>query len=274
MINEIIAIYAITDDLLKALHHQDDIRCQMTDAEILTTAMVAALFFNSNQTNARLYLWETGLIPRMLDKSRFCRRLHALSGLMYDLFHQIGMVIKASNSHVEYLVDSFPVAVCDNIRISKSRLIRSKDYRGYIASKKRYFYGVRVQLLSTSDGIPVEFVFLPGAASDVRGLNALPLNLPPMSEVYADSAYTDYLAEDTLKLTDEVELKVLRKSNSHRADAPWIAFYKQATRHRIETVFSEITRLFPKFIHAVTFSGFLLKVTSFILALTFKKVFV
>ena len=139
MINEIIAIYAITDDLLKAIHHQDDIRRQMTDAEVLTTAITAALFFNGNQANARKYLWETGLIPLMLDKSRFCRRLHALSGLMYDIFHQIGMVIKASNSQIEYLLDSFPVAVCDNIRISKSRLLCCEDYRGYIASKKRYF---------------------------------------------------------------------------------------------------------------------------------------
>lgn len=274
MINEIIAIYAITDDLLNALHHQDDKRRRMSDAEILTTALVAALFFHGNQAHARLYLQESGLIPRMLDKSRFCRRLHALSELMYDLFHQIGMLLKVSNSDVEYLLDSFPVAVCDNIRISKSRLLRSEDYRGYIASKKRYFDGIRVQLLSTSDGIPVEFVFLPGAANDVRGLNALPLNLPPLSEIYADSAYTDYQAEDALLLIDEIGLKALRKKNSHRADPPWINFYKQATRHRIETVFSEITRLFPKSIHAVTFAGFLLKITCFILAITFKKAFI
>ena len=82
------------------------------------------------------------------------------------------------------------------------------------------------------------------------------------------------MAEDTLKLTDEIELKVLRKHNSHRADAPWINFYKQATRHRVETVFSEITRLFSKSIYPVTFSGFLLKVTTFIMAITFKKIFV
>jgi hypothetical protein len=34
-----------------------------TDAEILTTAFTAALFFNGNQTLARQYLAETGLIP-------------------------------------------------------------------------------------------------------------------------------------------------------------------------------------------------------------------
>ncbi|WP_413275890.1 hypothetical protein [Floridanema evergladense] len=205
----------------EAINHQDDRRRLMSDAEVLTTALVAALFFHGNQAHARVYLQESGLIPAMLDKSRFCRRLHALSELMYDLFHQIGMLLKATNSDVEYLLDSFPVA-----------------------------------------------------ANDVRGLNALPLNLPPLSEIYADSAYTDYQAEDALLLIDEIGLKALRKKNSHRAAPPWISFYKQATRHRIETVFSEITRLFPKSIHAVTFSGFLIKITCFILAITFKKAFI
>lgn len=46
--------------------------------------------------------------------------------------------------------------VADNIRIFNVKLIKSEFYRGYIASKKRYFYGVRVQLLTTKSGIPVE----------------------------------------------------------------------------------------------------------------------
>ena len=38
MLNTIIVVYAIIDDLLKALGHHEDIRCQMSDAEIITTA--------------------------------------------------------------------------------------------------------------------------------------------------------------------------------------------------------------------------------------------
>lgn len=101
--------------------------------------------------------------------------------LINDLFHQIGMILKEMSDCTEYLLDSFPVPICDNIRIFNVKLIKSEDYRGYIASKKRYFYGVRVQLLTTKSGIPVEFVFMPGSASDVRALNALPFNLPPGS---------------------------------------------------------------------------------------------
>jgi hypothetical protein len=38
MLNETIAIYAIIDDLLKAIGHDEDCRRQMSDAEIITTA--------------------------------------------------------------------------------------------------------------------------------------------------------------------------------------------------------------------------------------------
>jgi hypothetical protein len=153
----------------------------------------------------------------MLEKSRFNRRLHNLDMLLNDLFHQLGMILKEMNGCGEYLLDSFPVALCDHIRIFNVKLIKSEEYRGYIASKKRYFYGVRVQLLTTRSGIPVEFVFMPGSAADVRALNSLPLNLPPGSQVYADSAYTDYQAEDYLMESSQIELKVLRKHNSTRS---------------------------------------------------------
>ncbi|WP_243146800.1 hypothetical protein [Scytonema sp. UIC 10036] len=135
------------------------------DAEIITTAVVAAMFFNGNHHKACSYMKDHKLIPDMLEKSRFNRRLHNVSMLINDLFHQIGMILKESSDFTEYLLDSFPVPLCDNIRIFNVKLIKSKEYRGYIASKKRYFYGVRVQLLTTKSGIPVEFVFLPGSHS-------------------------------------------------------------------------------------------------------------
>lgn len=273
MLNEIITVYAIIDDLLKAIRHTEDCRREMSDAEIITTVITAAMFFDGNQSKACDYMKDHHLISNMLGKSRFNRRLHGISMLINDLFHQVGMILKESSDCTEYLLDSFPVPICDNIRIFNVKLIKSEEYRGYIASKKRYFYGVRVQLLTTKSGIPVEFVLMPGSASDVRALNALPLNLPPGSEVYADSAYTDYTAEDELFETSQIALKVMRKKNSKRQDELWNRYVKQCTRHYIETVFSAVTSLFPKSIHACTWDGFLLKVEAFIFAFTLKQAF-
>ncbi len=274
MLNEIITIYAIIDDLLKAIGHDEDCRREVSDAEIITTAIIAAIYFCSNHSKACSYMKDHNLIPNMLEKSRFNRRLHKISMLMNDLFHQIGMILKEISECTEYLLDSFPVPMCDNIRIFNVKLIKSEEYRGYIASKKRYFYGVKVQLLTTRSGIPVEFVFLPGSASDVRALNALPLNLPPSSEVYGDSAYTDYTVEDDLEQSSQIFLKVMRKKNSKRQDEPWNQYVKQHIRHYIETVFSSITCIFPKSIHAVTYEGFLLKLQAFIFAFTLQQAFI
>ena len=235
MIAEITAIYAITDDLLKAIGHTEDCRTQMSDAEVMTAALVAARFFGGNHSQACEHLQEHGYMPKMLDPSRFSRRLHRLFLPLLDLFYCLGMVLKSLNASTEYLLDSFPVPICDNIRIRSARLVHSEDYRGYIASKKRYFYGIRVQLLGTRDGIPVEFSFLPGEANDTRGLKALPLNLPAGSSVYTDAGYTDYLSEDDLNEADNIALQVMRKRNSQRPDAPWVAYIKQSTRHYIET---------------------------------------
>ena len=141
MINEIIVVYALVDDLLKTIGHKDDIRSHMSDAEVITSGIVSAMFFGGNHFLACCYLKEHNLVPTMLGKSRFNRRLHRLSMLMNDLFHQLGMVFKEINSATEYLLDSFPnaqarrkaVAICDNIRIFDVNLINSEDYRGYIS---------------------------------------------------------------------------------------------------------------------------------------------
>ena len=272
MINTIVAIYSLVDDLLKAIGHQEDHRRRILDAEVLTTALVAARFFGGNHQQSRDYLDEHGLIPQMLSKSRLNRRLHQVAALIYDLQHQLGYLWMQLHEDSEYLLDSFPVPVCDNIRIDRSRLVQGTEYHGYIASKKRYFYGLRIHLVSTADGVPVEWVFLPGAANDVRGLRALPLNLPPGSELYVDKGYTDYVAEDNLAEADNIALMAIRKRNSKRPDSPCLAYIKQTLRHPIETVFSQITQRFPKSIHAVTFEGFLLKISCFIWAYTLEQI--
>lgn len=264
----------------------------MTDSEVLTTGLMSALYFSGDLEKASNFLKKasnflksTGLIPTMLSKSRLNRRLHGLADTLVTLFHQLGMALKsqaASQAQGDWqlcLVDSFPVAVCDNIRIGRCRLVQNEDvdpedYRGYIASKKRYFYGLRVHLLTTESGIPVEMAFLPGEANDVRGFDVLPLVLPQGSEVYADKGYTDYGAEDAMQFMDAVTFDPIRKKNSTRWDCePTVRYLKRWLRKRVETMFSQITAFFPRTIHAVTLKGFMLKAATFIFAFTIKQAF-
>jgi hypothetical protein len=137
MCHRTLAIYCFIDDFLKASHHREDCRAAVSDAEVITIALVAMLDFGGNFERARLMLHELGLIKRLLSRSRLSRRVNRLADLMQRLFHQLGSVLKDLHWESRYLLDSFPVPICDNIRINRCRMVRDEDYRGKMSSKRR-----------------------------------------------------------------------------------------------------------------------------------------
>jgi len=270
--DKIISIFCLIDDLFIGIKHQEDSRRKVCDSEIAITAVVSALYFGGNHSHAIHFMKSHGYVPKMLDKSRFNRRLHRIGRLMYDLFTQVGEHFKAFHSELHYIIDSFPVAVCDNIRIVNCKLVQGEKWRGYTASMRRYFYGVKVQLLVTGSGIPVAFCFTPGNRGDVKSLEKIIQGLPPEACVYGDSAYTDYKVEDEVFAKELVSLKIQRKSNSKRKDTKEAVRKKLKMRKRIETTISDIKKMFPRTIHAVTLNGFLIKLILFVFGLQINKI--
>lgn len=274
MCDSTLAIYCFIDDFLKASGHREDIRAEVSDAEVITIAIQAMLQFGGNFEKSRLILHELGLIKRLLSRSRLSRRINRLADLIYRLFHQLGSTLKDLHWESRYLLDSFPVPVCDNIRIKRCRIVKDLRYRGVMTSFRRYFYGVRVQILTTSDGVPVEFCILPGACSDLQGLAELALELPPMAQLFVDAGYNFYEWEDYLCEKGQLRLQVPRKTNSKRAREPWLELHKSLVRKYIETTIGEIGKLFPKKIHATNLNGFLLKIALFLFAYQIDKAFI
>jgi hypothetical protein len=269
MNNEIVAIYCLCDDILQAMNHRSDGQQQMSDPEVMTTAIVAARYFGGNFEQARKHLSEPHYIPKMLSKSRLNRRLHRVEPILLTVFEALGQIWKQLNPEAVYCIDSFPISVCDNIRISRSKLYEGAEaYRGYQASKKRYFYGVKIHLMVTEAGEPVEFFLTPGSFADVKGLKVFPFALPEGSVVYADKAYTDYAVEDLLLEAEKIQLSALRQRNSQRPVPAYVQFVQHYKRKVIETSGSLISQFLPKSIHAVTSQGFELKIMLFVLALS------
>jgi hypothetical protein len=266
MDDKILAIYCVCTDFLRALHHAEDPQQKMTDAEVMTTALVAMVFFGRNFEHARSLLGTRQYIPTMLSRSRLNRRLHLIQDLFVTLLNVLGETWKKLNTTSIYVIDSFPVVMCDNYRIPRAKVYQQEIYRGYISSKKRYFYGVKIHLMVTAQGQPVDCLLTPGSYSDVKALQAFQFNIPEGSSVYADKAYTDYDMEDLMKESVYIELSPIRKKNSKRVTPPYRAFVQHHHRKRIETAASLIERVLPKTIHAVTAGGFELKVFLFVLA--------
>lgn len=269
MDTQIVAVFCLCDDMLKGFHHQEDVQCKMSDAEVLTTAIIAALYFGGNYTQSRRLLQSQGYIPRMLKKSRFSRRLHRIKPYFLTLFKVLAEHWKSMNTDLHYSIDTFPIIACDNYRIPRAKLYQGEAYRGYQASKKRYFYGLKLHLMVTETGQPVEFFLTPGSAFDGEGLHWFDFDLPVGSWIVGDKAYNNYDLEDVLAAAG-LFLKPFRKKNSKRAVPPWINYLQFHYRKMIETTGSLISNLLPKKIHATSALGFELKVVLFVLACSFR----
>jgi hypothetical protein len=270
MDDTIITTYYLCDEFLKAVGHHDDQQVRLSTAEVMSVALLAAAFFGGNVEASRSFLDEYGYIERAISKSRFNRRLHAIdSSLWQQLFDLLAEVFKQNNPHQSYVVDSLPVAVCDNIRIGRSKLYplqeHGETFRGYIASKRRYFYGLRLHLVSTASGEPVEFTLAAASEADISLFKELKLELPEGALICADKGYTDYHYEDLLEDAG-LHLKAQRKKNSKRPMPLWEEFLGKPIRQYIETVFSKLSAMFAGRIHAVTPRGFELKIVCFVLA--------
>ena len=114
-------------------------------------------------------------------------------------------------------------------------------------------------------GEPVEFSLAAGSEADIAVFKELGLELPEGSIIHADKGYTDYHYEDLLEEVG-LHLKAQRKKRSKRPMAAWEEFLGKPVRQYIETVFSKLSALFSRKIHAVTSRGFELKIVCFLLA--------
>ena len=78
MIGKFIAIYVFIDDIMIEIGHKESISRKTSDFEVITVALIAAKYFHDNIVHAISFVKSTQLIPGMLSKSRFNRRIHSI----------------------------------------------------------------------------------------------------------------------------------------------------------------------------------------------------
>ena len=268
-----VAIYCLIDDLLQKIDNNHlDCRRKLTNSQVITTVILSCKYFYGNQACACQYLADHYGFT-MPDKSNFNRILHSLTDLISDLFFHLGLVFKELNLQSVYLIDSFPIAVCKNIRIANSKLLKGQEFRGYNASKREYHYGFKIHVVTTREGIPVEFMVTAGSVHDNTSFQGMALDLPENSDLYADAAYLNEEQKELLLTFNKIRLKAATKKNSLVKNTWAEQLENKYYRKTIENTFADMTAKFPKKIHAVTAKGFLLKILCFIIMFIFDKQF-
>lgn len=194
---KVIAIYCMVDDLLKEMNHREHNNRRFTEGQEITTALVSALYFRGNRTVSLDYM-DNHIFGHVPKKIGFTKRLHKLKLTLKFILLHTGSIFKYMCCEMEYIIHCFPVKACHNIRIGRCKLFRDEGYRGN-ASKREHFYGVRIQLVTTADGIPVKMYLVQGAGHDSQILKWMYHDLPPENSLFGDSGYTNYGIEDMFR---------------------------------------------------------------------------
>src|SRR5262245_37727048 len=112
MDDQILAIDCLCTDVLKARHQAEDRQQQMTDAEVMTTALVAMGFFGGNFEHARARLGTSPYRPTRLSRSRCNRRLSLMQDRLVTLLNGLGATGKKLTIEAVDVMDSLPGALC------------------------------------------------------------------------------------------------------------------------------------------------------------------
>lgn len=266
MNEQAIAIFCICDEAVKYFGISDDVQCKMTTSELMTFALLSATHFQCNYKKTRLISLTFKFFNKILSISRIVRRIHSIpEEIWMVVFYSLKMYLKTPKTEY-FIVDSFPVRTYENHKSFRAKIFKEKCYHGYTASKKAYFFGLKVHMIIDEHGLPIEFCITPGSTADIEGLKLLPFELPKGSTLIGDRAYTNYSLEDDLLEMMEISFQPKRKQNMKRQLSRMQEYLHASKRNMIETVFSMIVNKMPRSIKARTEKGFLLKIVLFILA--------
>ena len=263
----IIGIYVVIDDTMRALGHASHRLAGVSDAEVLTVAVVAAAFFGNHHARALAMLRATGYLSRTVSTSRFSRRLHALADGLALLLDVLGALFAHGQAALcDFIIDSMPIPVCKRVRARRCRTIQGRAYCGYCAAKREKFFGWRLHLVCTTEGLPVAFTLLPGGFHDLTPLHALTVELPAGAWIYGDKGYNSAPDEAVIRATGGAVLVPQHKDNmapnTHAEQCGLRAF-----RLAIETVNSQLTAMGIGHLHVRSVAGLEIKVHASLLAL-------
>ncbi len=160
----IVPVYVVLDDLLRVMGHRTDCRARTSDSEVLTVGVIAACQFQNHHEHALCILRAMGYLSGPLSLSRFNRRFHALAHRLSDALDLLAAALTAGTI---FILDSVPLPVCRRVRARRCRKVRGAEYCGYCAAKKEKFFGWRLHLVITPEGIPASFELLPASYYDL-----------------------------------------------------------------------------------------------------------
>jgi hypothetical protein len=199
---------------------------KLSDAELVTLAVMQALLGFTSEArwlrHADRHLRH--LFPYLPRQAGYNKRLRGAAGLLRHAIRAVATDTSLWTDDI-WIVDSTPVECGRSRETTKRSALAGWAQYGYCASHSRYFWGLRLHLVCTLQGLPIGFA-LAGAKADERqvllGILAADPTLVaarPGQTLIADKHYYGREFETSLAELGVRLLRPARKGEPQRAGA-------------------------------------------------------
>lgn len=177
--NLIITVFCAAADTLKAMPEYKHLRQRgpkpaLDDSEVLTMEFVGEMLGISTDKGIYSYFRAhfRHFFPRLktIHRTTFTRQASNLWACKERLWQMIVGAIPTHRDDTFFIVDSFPIPVCQFARAKRCRRFRGQAAFGHDELVRHTFYGFRCHMLIRWPGIITRLVLTPGNVHDLKAL--------------------------------------------------------------------------------------------------------
>lgn len=270
-----VALYVTLDDAL-ASHHEmvpprpaSGFQPRISDAEILTLAVLAQLQgFTSERRWLRFaHAHLRDMFPYLPGQSGYNKHLRKLAGTLAWAQRLLARHCQAWHDDL-WLADSTPIECGRSVdTVKRSALAGYAEY-GYCASHSRWFWGLRLHLVTTTCGLPILWAVTGARASERDVLDQLTSHYQPTHGWQTLIADKGYASRDLEQSLHDKGIHMLRPARRNEPERPGARYFKPF-RQIIESVNATLkTHLDIEHHRGRTLTGLTVRITAALLALT------
>jgi hypothetical protein len=178
------------------------------------------------------------LFPELVDQSQFNRRVRDLRLLVEELRRHWAILLGVT-FHSQFLLDTKPVPVVGYKRSKRRSDFAGSAAYGVCASRNMKYFGYKLIMLSTLDGIPVAYELVP-ANSDERAAAEQVLSAIWNSDIYGDKGFLGEIWQQEQYDNQGNRVWTPKRINQKVQNPEGFDRWLNSIRERIEGAFNEV----------------------------------
>ncbi len=178
------------------------------------------------------------LFPRLLDQSQYNRRAIKLRWIL-EALRQSGLRQLGVNHRDYLLMDTKPIPVVGYTRTKSSSEFRDKAAYGYCSARKMRYFGYKLTLLSTMDGIPVLYDLVPADTDERAAVEGILYQVEGCN-IFGDKGFIGTEWQTQIRRETGNRIWTAKRENQAEQNPPVFDKLLNFVRERIEGVFNSI----------------------------------